>query len=87
MQILGLKNYLIIGGLGRLFTQIVLFSVAGISIVISIFKKSAKELLLPYRIVSLVGAGFAIFGLILILYENDDEFKFEDEENEEKNYS
>ena len=81
MQIFGLNNYLIIGGLGRLFTQIVSFSVAVVSIVISIFKKSVKDLLLPYRIVSLVGAGFAIFGLILILYENDD-VKFEDEENQ-----
>lgn len=83
MQIFGLRYFLVLGGLGRLFTQIFSFGAAAVSIGISIFKKTPQELLMPYRIVNLVGTGFAIFGLILVFFENDEKFNFEDEENQE----
>ena len=79
MEIFGLRYFLVLGGLGRLFTQLFSFSAACVSIVISIFRKGPKELLLPYRIASLAGAGFGIFGLILVLFETDEKFEFDDE--------
>ena len=79
MQIFGLKYFLIIGGIGRLFTQLLSFSAGVVSIVISIFIKGEK-LSFPYRVVSIISCGFAIFGLILSFYENDDKFKFDEEE-------
>ena len=84
MQIFGLKYFLTLGGLGRLFTQVFSFGAASVSIIISIFYSKQEELVLPYRIVMLCGASCSIFGLILSFFENDDKFKFEDEENEDK---
>jgi hypothetical protein len=80
MQIFGLRYFLIIGGFGRLFTQLLSFSAGVVSIIISIFIKG-PQLAVPYRIVCIVACGFAIFGLILSFYENDDKFKFDDEED------
>jgi len=80
MQIFGLRYFLIIGGFGRLFMQLLSFSAGVVSIVISIYIKG-PELSFPYRIVCIVACGFAIFGLILSFYENDDKFKFDDEED------
>jgi len=80
MQIFGLRYFLIVGGFGRLFMQLLSFSAGVVSIVISIYIKG-KELSFPYRIVCIVACGFAIFGLILSFYENDDKFKFDDEED------
>ncbi len=52
--------------------------------IISVYHKNAQELLFPYRIVSLVSIGFAIFGLVLAFYENDDKFNFQYDNIEEK---
>ena len=84
MEVYGLRYYLTIGGLGRLFTQLFSFSAAVVSIVISIFRKGGNQLLLPYRIVSLIGVGFGIFGLILVFFETDEKFKFGDENETDK---
>ena len=84
MEVYGLRYYLTIGGLGRLFTQLFSFSAAVVSIVISIFRKGGNQLLLPYRIVSLIGVGFGIFGLILVFFETDEKFKFDDENETDK---
>ena len=84
MHIFGLKYFLIIGGLGRLFTQLIGFSAGLVSIIISIFRKGL-QLTLPYRIVCIFSLGFAIFGLFLSFYENDDKFQFDEEgENKDK---
>lgn len=76
MQIVGLKYFLTVGGLGRLFTQMFSFGAAFLSIIISLYYKNAQELLFPYRIVSIVSIGFAVFGLVLSFFENDDKFDF-----------
>ena len=80
MQIFGLKYFLIIGGFVRLFMQLFGFSAGIVSIIISIYIKG-RELSFPYRIVCIVACGFAIFGLILSFSENDDKFKFDEEED------
>jgi hypothetical protein len=80
MQIFGLKYFLTLGGLGRLFTQIFTFSAAAASIVISYFFKRPQDLLKPYRIVTYVGAGFAFFGFILAFFENDEKFDYGDDD-------
>jgi MFS family permease len=84
MEVFGMRYFLTLGGLGRLFTQLFSFGAAGVSIVISIFRKGKDELLLPYKIVSLVAAGFAAFGLILTFFENDEKFNYEDDDENEK---
>ena len=84
MQIFGLRYFLIIGGFGRLFTQLLSFSAGVVSIIISIFIKG-PQLAVPYRIVCIVACGFAIFGLILSFYENDEKFKFDDKEDNIEN--
>ncbi len=84
MEVFGLRYFLTLGGLGRLFTQLFSFGAAALSIVISIFRKGKEQLLQPYKIVSLVSAGFAVFGLILSFFENDEKFVYESEDNEEE---
>jgi hypothetical protein len=74
MHIFGFQYYLTLGGIARMFTQFFTFGAASVSIVISIFKKEYKDLILPYRIVSLAGIGFSILGLFLAMSENDDKF-------------
>ena len=82
MEVFGMRYFLTLGGLGRLFTQLFSFGAAVVSIIISIFRKGKDELLQPYRIVSLVAVGFAAFGLILTFFENDEKFNYEDDEEE-----
>ena len=91
MEIFGIKYFLTLGGLGRLFTQLFSFAVSAISIIISIFRKGKDELVLPYRIVCIVSIAFSIFGVILSFHENDEKFVFkniemEDEKNERQSY-
>ena len=80
MHIFGLKYFLTLGGLGRLFTQVFSFGAAAASIVISYFFKNPGDLLKPYRIVTCVGAGFALFGFILAFFENDEIFDYGDDD-------
>ena len=84
MQIFGLRYYLTLGGFGKLFNQLFSFLIAMLSIIISIWNNNYKELLKPYRIVCLVGVIIAIFGFILVFYETDEKFNFDDEEKEEQ---
>ena len=91
MEIFGIKYFLTLGGLGRLFTQLFPFTVSAISIIISIFRKGKDELVLPYRIVCIVSIAFSIFGVILSFNENDEKFVFknielEDEKDERQSY-
>jgi MFS family permease len=85
MEVFGIKYFLTLGGLGRLFTQLFSFGVSGISIIISIFRKGRDELIFPYRIVCVASIGFSVFGLFLSFYENDEKFKFKDIEMEDEN--
>ena len=80
MHIYGLRYYLTLGGFGRLFNQVFSFIIAWISIIFSIFFDTAKELLWPYRIMCVVGVGFAVMGLVLIFFETDEKFNFDDDE-------
>ena len=82
MHIFGLRYYLTLGGLGRMFTQFFISGAASVSIVISNFKKTYDELVSPYRIVSLVGIFCSVIGLFLAISENDDEFQFEEKQDE-----
>lgn len=84
MHIYGLKYYLTLGGYGKLFNQLSSFLIAMISIIISIFKKTKDELATPYRIICSIGVVFSIVGFILVYFENDEKFKFDDDEEEEK---
>ena len=84
MHIYGLKYYLTLGGYGRLFNQLFTFIIAMISIIISIFRKTMDELATPYRIICSIGVIFSILGFILVFYENDEKFKFDDDDEEEK---
>ena len=84
MHIFGLRYYLTLGGFGKLFNQIFNFLIAMISIFISIQNKYYEDLLGPYRIVCSIGIIIGIIGLILVFYENDKKFDFDEFENEEK---
>ena len=84
MQIFGLRYYLTLGGFVRLFNQLFSFLIAMLSIIISIWNNNYKELLKPYRIVCIVGIIIAIFGFILVFYETDEKFNFDDEEKDQQ---
>ena len=81
MQVYGIRYYLIVGGFARLFVEIFRFIAALASIIFSIFFKNAEELLLPYQMIVAIGGIFTILGFILIFYENDDKFIYDDENN------
>ena len=83
MQIYGLKYYLLLGGFLGLFNALFNFMIAMISAIISIWCHKYLELLLPYRIVCIVGVILAIIGLIFVYQENDSKFIFDDAEDEE----
>ena len=93
MHIYGVNHYLILGGLAGIFSELSDFIAALTSIIISIYFKNSKELLLPYKIVCIVGECFNILSLILVFYENDKPFDFKGmninnndiDENDKKN--
>jgi hypothetical protein len=74
MQVFEFRNYLIIGGFTRLFNQSNAFLAALSSVLLSLKFKTKDDLKLPYRIVASIGAVFAIIGLVLSFYENDEKF-------------
>ena len=80
MHIYGLRYYLTLGGFLRLFNQLANFVIAMLSIVISLKRDEYEELLMPYRIINIIGVIIGIIGLILAFYETDEKFKFGDEE-------
>ena len=84
MHIYGLRYYLTLGGLSRLFNQIINFIIAMISIIISFWNKHYDELLKPYRIVCFIGVIFGIIGFVLVYYETDKKFNFDEVKNEKK---
>ena len=84
MQIFGLRYYLTLGGFVKLFNQLFNFSIAMISIIISIGRDNYEKLLLPYRIICVCGLALAILGFILVFYENDKKFKFDENEEEKE---
>ena len=81
MNIFGLRYYLTLGGFGSLFNQLANFIIAMISILISLSREEYDELVTPYRIVSFIGVIIAVLGYILVFYETDEKFKFDEEEN------
>ena len=79
MQVFEFRNYLIIGGFTRLFNQSNAFLAALSSVLLSLKFKTKDDLKLPYRIVASIGAVFAIIGLVLSFYENDEKFSFKND--------
>ena len=84
MQVFEFRNYLIIGGFTRLFSQLCAFLAALTSVLISLKFKTGIDLKLPYRIVASIGCGFSCVGFVLSFRENDDKFLFKNENNENK---
>ena len=80
MQIYGLRCYLTLGGCQRLFNQLISFIIGMLSLIFSLFFGNASELLLPYRMVCVVGVVLAVMGLFLIFFETDEKFNFEADE-------
>ena len=81
-----MKYYLTIGGLVRLFNELSGFTVAIISIVISMYCTTAEELKVPYQIVIAIGGILSLIGLINVFFENDEIFTYGDERNDNKNF-
>ena len=80
MNIFGLRYYLTLGGFGRLFNEIANFIIAMLSILISLSREEYYQLVTPYRIISFIGVIIAVLGYILVFYETDEKFKFDEEE-------
>ena len=85
MNIFGMSNFLILMGFARIISEISSFSSAITSIVLAYFYKNAEDLKVPYQIVCVVGGALSIIGLVMIFYENDEKFVYDDE-NEENKY-
>ena len=83
MTVYGLKYFLTIGGFAKAFVELIKFIAALTSIILSIFFSNATELLMPYKMIVGIGGIFTIIGFILIFFESDDKFNYEDEK--EKN--
>lgn len=80
MQIYGMEHYLIIGGIMRLFNGIINILSSGLSIVISIYYKTAKEMQTPYRIICFISIFLTFFAVLLAFSETDDKFVYPFEE-------
>ena len=85
MQVFEFRNYLIIGGFGRLFSQLSAFLAALTSVLLSLKFKTGDGLKTPYRIVASVGCVFSCVGFVFSFQENDDKFKFKNDFKEENN--
>ena len=83
MQIFEFRNYLIIGGFTRLFSQLSAFLAALTSVFLSLKFKTGNDLKIPYRIVASVGCVFSCVGFVLSFQENDEKFIFKNEKKEE----
>ena len=86
MQVYGLRYYLTIGGLARLFNDLSSFLAAITTIILSIYFKNGEQLLFPYKMVVAGGFFLSVIGLIMIFFENDEKFIYGDENEEEKYY-
>ena len=84
MHIYGIRYFLTIGGLARLFNDLSGFLAALTSIIISIFYKNAEELLFPYQMIVAGGGVLSVIGLILVFFENDEKYNFGDEDEENR---
>ena len=84
MQVYGMTYFLTVGGFAKLFNELSNFIAALTSIILSIFFKIADDLLFPYKIVACVGIALSVLGLVMVFFENDEKFNFEDEDDEKK---
>ena len=76
MKIYGMQYFIEIGGVITICKGIVNILRGGISLLISLYYHTGKELQIPYRIIFVISIGLNIIAYILALKENEEYFKY-----------
>ena len=84
MEVFGIKYSLELTGIAGLFTGISDLGGAIVSFIFGILWEKAEEIIEPYRIVFIVGAGLNIVAFILQFLEPNEEFNFDNIDLEKK---
>ena len=83
MEIYGIQESVIIGGLINVFSKISEIISIVSAFIISLFY-SKEEIIKPYRIMYISGAIGCFISVILLLFENDKKFIYEEDDEEDK---
>ena len=80
MEVYGIQESVILGGIIGVFSKLSEITTTVAAFGIS-FIYTKKEIIKPYRIMYIIGSGFCVLSLILLMFEKKDKFKY-DEDNE-----
>ena len=83
MKIYGMKYIIEIGGVITICVGIINILKGGLSVLISMYYKTGKELQIPYRIIVIIGIGLNIIAYIFASKEKDEPFIYPFELNNE----
>ena len=83
MKIYGMKYIIEIGGVITICVGIINILKGGLSVLISMYYKTGKELQIPYRIIAIIGIGLNMIAYIFASKEKDEPFIYPFELNNE----
>ena len=82
MDVYGIQESVILGGIMNVFAKIADVITTVVAFVISFFYNK-EEILVPYRIMYMVGSGCCVVSFILLMFEKRDKFDYGDEDKED----
>ena len=82
MDVYGIQESVILGGIANVFAKIADVITTVVSFVISFFYNK-EQILVPYRIMYIVGSVCCIVSFILLMFEKKDKFDYGDEDKED----
>ena len=77
MEIYGIQESVILGGIMNIFSRFSEVITTIVAFVVSLFYNK-EEILLPYRIMYIVGSGCCLLSFILLMFEKKDKFNYDD---------
>ena len=82
MEVFGIQESVILGGIMNVFAKIADVITTVVAFVISFFYNK-EEIIVPYRIMYIVGSGCCVISFILFMFEKKDKFDYGDEDKED----
>ena len=83
MEIYGIQESVILGGIMNIFSRFSEVITTIVAFVVSLFYNK-EEILLPYRIMYIVGAVCCVLSFILVLFERKKKFNYALEDSKEE---
>ena len=80
MEVYGIQESVILGGVMNIFAKLSEITTTVLAFVISVFY-SKEEIIRPYQLMYLIGSGFCLLSFILLIFENNQKYEYEQEED------